>query len=256
MKISIIQHDIAWEDKSMNFKKLEELIINLYNKTDIVILPEMFNTGFSMNTEQLSESIYGETFQWMKNLSQKGNFGLCGSYIVKEKLNFFNRWVFVTPEKESWYYDKRHLFSMGGEDKFFSPGKVRLTFNFRGIRISPYICYDLRFPVWSRNRNDYDLMINSANWPESRKEVWSTLLKARAIENQCFVAGANRIGADAEGAAYCGDSMIIGPKGEIIASAKLNNESIVTAEIFMADLADFRKNFPLLKDADNFTIVI
>ena len=254
MKISIIQPDLAWEDKSRNFKNLGELISPLYKKTDIVVLPEMFNTGFSINPEQLSESPEAETFDWMKNIAQRGNFGLCGSYMVKENMHFFNRWVFVTPEKESWYYDKRHLFSMAGEDKFFSPGKTRLIFSFRGVRISPHICYDLRFPVWSRNRNDYDLIIYAANWPESRISVWNTLLKARAIENQCYVAGANRIGTDGEGIKYCGDSMIVDPRGVIIASANRNEESSVTGKISLTELSDFRKKFPVLKDADNFTI--
>ena len=254
MKISIIQPDLIWEDKSANFRNLSKLISPLHNKADIVVLPEMFNTGFSMNPVQLSESPEAETFVWMKNIAHKGNFALCGSYMVKENMHFFNRWAFVTPEKESWYYDKRHLFSMAGEDKFFSPGQTRLTFSFRGLRISPYICYDLRFPVWSRNRNDYDLIIYASNWPESRKEVWITLLKARAIENQCYVAGANRIGTDGKGIKYCGDSMIIDPRGEIIASANTNNESSITGDISLKELNDFRKKFPVHNDADNFTI--
>jgi omega-amidase len=254
MKISIIQPDLVWEDKSGNLKSLGKLISPLKNKTDIVILPEMFSTGFSMNPENLSESPEGVTFEWMKNISESGNFGLCGSYMVREHNHFFNRWVFVTPEKESWYYDKRHLFSMGGEDKFFTPGKTRLIFSFRGIRISPYICYDLRFPVWSRNRNDCDLIIYAANWPESRGEVWKTLLAARAIENQCFVAGVNRIGMDGEDVKYSGDSMIINPRGEVIVSANLNVECTVTGEISLTELSDFRKKFPVLNDADNFHI--
>jgi len=254
MKISVVQPDLIWEDKLQNFGKLEKLFLPLYNNTDIVILPEMFNTGFSMNPEKLSEPPETETINWLNKMSQNGNFGLCGSYMVKENKNYFNRWVFVNPEKECWYYDKRHLFSMGGEDKFFSSGNKRLIFSFRGVRISPYICYDLRFPVWSRNRNDCDLMIYAANWPESRRVVWSTLLKARAIENQCFVAGANRIGTDGEGIKYCGDSMIIDPRGEIIASANTDNESSVTGEISLTDLSDFRKKFPVQNDADNFSI--
>ena len=138
----------------------------------------------------------GETLTWMMRAAIDGNFGVCGSYMVEEKGKFFNRWVFVSPLEEIWYYDKRHLFSMGDEDKFFSAGKSRLVFTFRNVRISPFICYDLRFPVWSRNRNEYDLAIYSANWPEVRIDVWNTLLRARAIENQCFVAGSNRIGTD------------------------------------------------------------
>jgi omega-amidase len=254
MKISIIQYDIAWENKSLNFHKLEDLIAPLYNKTDIVILPEMFNTGFSMNPERFSECAYAETFNWMKSISEKGNFGVCGSYMVKENKKYFNRWFFVSPEKESWYYDKRHLFSMGGEDKLFSGGKTRLTFTFRGLRISPCICYDLRFPVWSRNRNDYDLVIYAANWPESRREVWNTLLKARAIENQCYVAGANRIGTDGADIKYCGDSMIITPFGQIIASGNTDEECIILAGLNLDELTTLRKKFPVFRDADDFTI--
>jgi omega-amidase len=256
MKISIVQPDLLWENKSGNFKNLEKLICPVYNKTDIVILPEMFSTGFSMNTELLSEESSGETFEWMNSISQMGNIGLCGSYIVKEGNKFFNRWMFVSPEKESWGYDKRHLFSIGHEDKFFSPGKKRVVFSFRGVRISPYICYDLRFPVWSRNRNDYDLMINSANWPESRHKVWITLLKARAIENQCYVAGSNRIGTDGNGINHCGDSVVINPRGEIIASAGKDEESLITVGISMEELTDFREKFPVMNDADTFNIDI
>jgi omega-amidase len=254
MKVSIIQPDLAWENKSRNFSNLDKLILPLYNKTDIVVLPEMFNTGFSMKPEQLSESPEAETFNWMSDIAQKGNFGICGSYMVKDNKHFLNRWTFVTPEQGCWYYDKRHLFSMAGEDKLFSQGKTRLIFSFRGIRVSPYICYDLRFPVWSRNQNDYDLIIYAANWPEVRISVWNTLLKARAIENQCYVAGSNRIGIDGNGIKYCGDSMIVGPRGEIIASANVNEESCITGEISLTELSDFRKKFPVANDADTFTI--
>jgi predicted amidohydrolase len=254
MKISVIQSNIAWEDKPRNFQNLAELISPLYNKTDIVILPEMFNTGFSMNPAQLSESQSGNTSGWMKSIAEKGNFGVCGSYIVKENKSFFNRWVFVSPDIKEWQYDKRHLFSMGGEDRLFSAGKDRLIFTYRGVKISPYICYDLRFPVWSRNRNESDLMIYSANWPETRKDVWNTLLKARAIENQCYVAGSNRTGTDGTGIRYCGESMIINPRGEIIASAGSETECAVSAGLSLAELSDFRKKFPVLNDADDFTI--
>ena len=254
MKISVIQPDIVWENKSLNFQNLFSLITPLYNKTDIVILPEMFNTGFSMNPTNLSEPPDGETFEWMRCIAEKGNFGLCGSYTVKENLNFFNRWVFVSPEKAIWDYDKRHLFSMGGEDKLFAAGRSKLIFSFRGVKISPYICYDLRFPVWSRNTEGSDLIIYSANWPETRRNVWTTLLKARAIENQCFVVGSNRIGIDGEGIRYCGDSMIINPRGEIISSAEDNGECLVSSEISITELNSFRKKFPVKKDADGFSI--
>jgi omega-amidase len=254
MKISVVQPDLVWEDKSLNFINLEKLIAPFNDKTDIVILPEMFTTGFSMNPELLSELPGKETFEWMRNISHRGNFGLCGSYIVQDNKNYYNRWVFISPEKESWYYDKRHLFRMGGEDKLFTRGRTRLVFSFRGVRINPHICYDLRFPVWSRNRNDYDLLIYAANWPESRISVWNTLIKARAIENQCFVAGANRIGIDGAGIKYCGDSMIVDPRGRITASANQNEECTVTGEISLTELSDFRKKFPVFTDADDFSI--
>ena len=254
MKISIIQPDLAWEEKTDNFAILGRLISPLFEQTDIVILPEMFNTGFSMDRGKLSENSHAKTFKWMLKMSQSGNFGLCGSYIVKENDNFYNRWVFVSPEKESWYYDKRHLFSMGEEDRYFSRGNNRLVFTFRGVRISPYICYDLRFPVWSRNRSDYDLLIYAANWPEVRREVWNTLLKARAIENQCYVAGSNRVGTDGNNIRYCGDSKLISPKGEIIKAATLNEECSISGDISMTELSDFRKKFTVQNDADNFSI--
>ena len=174
--------------------------------------------------------------------------------MVRENDQIFNRFVFVSPQNEVWQYDKRHLFSMEGENEFFTPGNERVTFIFRDVRISPYICYDLRFPVWSRNRNDTDLIIYSANWPERRKEVWNTLIRARAIENQCFVAGVNRIGTDGNGALFCGDSMLINNRGEVIVSAGSERECTVTGEISMTDLSDFRAKFPFLKDADDFTI--
>ena len=254
MKISVIQPVIVWENKSLNFKNLSSLIAPLDNRTDIVIMPEMFNTGFSMNPAQLSESPDGETFRWMKSIAVRGNFGLCGSYIVKEGNGFFNRWVFVSPGDEEWFYDKRHLFRMGGEDKLFTKGNARLVFSFRGVKISPYICYDLRFPVWSRNREGYDLMIIAANWPAARQNVWTTLLKARAIENQCYVAGSNRIGKDGAGINYCGESMIINPRGETIGTARSDEECFITAEISMSELSDFRKKFPVADDADDFRI--
>jgi omega-amidase len=254
MKITLIQYDIVWENKLKNLEKLGSLVSSVPSGSEIVVLPETFNTGFSMDTEKLFEAPRSVTFDWMKSMSQKGNFGICGSYIVKEDDHFYNRWIFISPSGEYWQYDKRHLFSPGNEDKSFTPGNQRIVFKFRGLNICPNICYDLRFPVWSRIRNDYELLINSANWPESRREVWLTLLKARAIENVCFVAGANRVGTDGEGNKHCGDSMILGPRGNIIASDIQNKECYVSGEVSVADLLKFRKKFPVLDDADDFKI--
>ncbi len=254
MRLSVIQSDLAWESKSLNLNNLEKLLLPLTGKTDMVILPEMFNTGFSMNVSSLSEKADGKTFRWMYDISHSEKFAVCGSYIVNEGKLFYNRWVFVGPEGEYYCYDKRHTFSMGEEDQFISSGRSRLIFNFCGFRISPYICYDLRFPVWSRNRKDTDLIIYSANWPKARRDVWNILLKARAIENQCFVAGSNRIGVDGNGITYSGDSSIIDPKGEIVSIADSGLEQCITADISIEDLMEFRKKFPVLNDADSFII--
>jgi len=254
MKVSIIQTELTWLDKDANLEHIGRLLSGLKGVTDLIVLPEMFNTGFSVNPHQIGEDIEGQTFSWMSQEAETGGFGICGSYIVREGRNYYNRWLLITPEKEIYSYDKRHLFSISGEDKLFTRGEKRLVFTYRGVRISPYICYDLRFPVWMRNRNDSDLIIVSANWPESRRSVWNTLLKARAMENQCFVAGSNRIGTDGEGIKYCGDSVIINPKGEVIASEAENMECIITAEISMAELFEFRTKFPAWKDADDFNV--
>ena len=254
MNITVIQPDIKWEDKTANFTEIEKLVIPLFNKTDLVILPEMFNTGFSMNPGALAEAPCMVTYAWMRSISSKGNFGLCGSYIIKDGSVYYNRWVFVSPDGGTYQYDKRHLFSMGGEDKLFSQGRSRVVFNFRGIRMAPFICYDLRFPVWSRNHNDYDLAIYSANWPEVRRNVWRSMLIARAIENQAYVAGSNRIGTDGTGIRYHGESMIVDPKGEIMAKGDDNKICSVTCTISPEELESFRQKFPVMNDADDFII--
>jgi predicted amidohydrolase len=207
-----------------------------------------------MDPEHLYESPGSVTFDWMVHISEKGNFGICGSYIVRERNKYFNRWIFVTPDNKFRKYDKRHLFRMSNEEKSFTPGNKRLTFRFRDMRICANVCYDLRFPVWTRNKNDYDLLINSANWPESRREVWITLLRARAIENQCYVAGSNRVGTDGNGITYCGDSMIINPRGEVLVAAD-NKECSIYSEVSITRLNEFRHKFPVGKDADDFTII-
>jgi predicted amidohydrolase len=256
MKITIVQPDILWEDRAGNLHKLQTMLKEVSGKTDLVILPEMFSTGFSMQSGELSEAYRAQTYQWMENLSQEGNYAICGSYIVKESDNYLNRFVFIAPDRQNFRYDKRHLFSIGGEDLNFTHGNNRLIINFKDYRINAIICYDLRFPVWIRNRNDYDLLICVANWPESRREVWNTLLKARAIENQCYVVGVNRVGTDNSDDKYAGESMILDPKGRIITAINEYEEGIATGEISLSDLQDFRLKFPVWKDADDFTINI
>lgn len=256
MKITLLQSDIIWEDKNKNFTRLEGLMKEIPEGTDMVILPEMFNTGFSMNPENLCEDPCSVTEEWLRRMAMQFNIGIGGSYIVRESEAYYNRWLFVTPEGRVGMYDKRHLFSPGNENAFFSQGRKRIVFDFKELRICPNICYDLRFPVWSRCRNDYDLLINSANWPQSRRDVWVTLLRARAIENQCYVAAVNRVGIDGKGISYCGDSMIIGPKGEVIASGRHDSECIVSADLSIVELRDFRYKFPVLDDGDAFTLEV
>lgn len=254
MKVSLIQFDISWEDKQANFARLSCLLGGVPDGTDLVILPEMFNTGFSPAADAFAEGPCSLTFEWMRKTSLDRGFALAGSYMVSEGGKLFNRWVFISPEGDTFSYDKRHLFSHGGVELNYTRGSERLVFEYRGVRICPNICYDLRFPVWSRNRNDYDLLINSSNWPEARRDVWLTLLKARAIENQCYVAGVNRVGLDGLDINYSGDSMMIGPKGEIIASGEMYRECIISCEISIEELNEFRNKFPANGDADSFTI--
>jgi omega-amidase len=256
MKISLVQTDTVWEDRVANLGRIESLIQPLRGMTDIIILPEMFSTGFSTDPRKLAEEPEGTTRIWMRRMAAECSAGICGSYIVKDKERFYNRFVFVSPDNNDiWHYDKRHLFGLGDENRYFMAGNTRLTFAFRGVRIRPVICYDLRFPVWSRNRNDYDLFICPANWPGSRHYAWNSLLRARAIENMCFVAGVNRVGTDGNGISYNGGSVILNYTGDMIAGEVSGGEGTVTAEIQLGDLSEFRTRFPFLKDADDFTLI-
>lgn len=254
LHIAIFQLDLVWENPSANRTKIDQLLQNVEKPTDIVFLPEMFTTGFSMNVEELAENIDGETVQWMKNRCKELQLALCGSLIIKDNGQYYNRLVFVEPSGSIRFYDKRHLFTMGNEESHFQKGMDRLIVQYKGWRICPLICYDIRFPVWSRNRNEYDLLIYSANWPRNRKDVWNTLLKARAIENQSFVIGANRVGVDGQNISYSGNSQIFGAKGNCLAESKEGEEMIVSTEISMAELIKFRNTFPVLTDADSFSI--
>ena len=254
MKITIIQPQTIWEDKLANIKKIEQIIANLNEAPDIVVLPEMFTTGFSLNAETLAEEYDGKTLKWMSDLSEHKNFAVCGSYIIRSAGKFYNRLSFVTPDKETFYYDKRHLFSLGGENEIFTSGKTRQVINYKGIRFLPIICYDLRFPVWCRNRGDYDVMICVASWPEVRREAWNSLLKARAIENQCYVVGVNRTGTDNLGLNHAGDSVVLDFMGKTIGKVDAYNEGSATVDLSMSELKNFREKFPVWKDSDNFII--
>ena len=254
LNIACIQSDLFWEDKAKNLEMFSRKIEGIKEHTDIIVLPEMFPSGFTMNVESMGEVMNGSTIQWLSQQAQKAKAIITGSLIIKENDTHYNRLIWMQPNGEMHTYDKRHLFRMMNEDNFFSPGKSKLIVDWKGWKICPLICYDLRFPVWSRNRNDYDCLIYIANWPEARKNAWSTLLQARAHENQAYVIGVNRVGNDGNQIAFSGDSAVIDPKGDTIVEFESGMEDIKTATLSYAQLEEYREKFPASKDADQFTI--
>ncbi len=248
IKVTILQRDIIWGNPVQNVERADAAIKALPD-TDIYILPEMFSTGFCTQPEGIAESDSSKTLQWMQRTAAERNCAMAGSIAVKKDGKFYNRFYFVHPDGKVEHYDKKHLFTFGGEHKRFTAGEERVIVSFRGVRILLEVCYDLRFPIWSRNRGDYDMIIYVASWPTPRVAAWSALLVARAIENQCYVAGVNRVGTDPV-CEYCGGSVVIDPYGRIIAACENGKEEAATAEIDMAALEAFREKFPVLKDAD------
>ncbi len=248
MKITILQRDIVWASPEENVRRADETI-SRNPGADIYVLPEMFSTGFCTNPEGIAESFDSPTLQWMKQKSAEINAAIAGSVAVTSEGKYYNRFYFVKPDGSVSFYDKKHLFTYGGEHLRFTPGQERVVVEFRGVRILLEVCYDLRFPVWSRNRGDYDMILYVASWPTPRVSAWSALLVARAIENQCYVAGVNRVGED-PACKYCGSSVVIDPYGKVIASCEDGVECEATVEIDMNALEAFRKKFPVLNDAD------
>ncbi len=248
-RIAIVQRDIVWQDIDANLRALEHMLAGV--KADIVVLSEMFQTGFVTKPESIADD--GRTIRWMQSMAMQHNFAIVGSVVVKEGECYYNRMAFVKPRGEMEYYDKHHLFSVAGEDKHFTAGDRRVVVEWRGVRYLLEICYDLRFPVWSRQRGDYDAIIYSALWPKPRRAVWRTLLQARAIENQAWVVGVNRVGSEPE-LEYVGDSMVVDFMGRIIADAE-ERESIEIVEIESEEIARFRERFNVARDADNFEII-
>jgi omega-amidase len=255
LRVTLAQVDLIWENPEQNRNNLGLLIRQLTGKSDLVILPETFTTGFSMRAGYFAEKMEGPTVNWLQDLSRTTGLAIGGSLLIEDHGHYYNRFVFVTPGGETSFYDKRHLFSIGGESVSFTSGDKRVIVNYLGWRIALYVCYDIRFPVWCRNINDTDLMIFTANWPASRSEVWKILLKARAIENQVYVAGVNRVGTDGEGVVYVGDSHIVNPRGEVLQENSLTSTGCLTYEISKNKLNDFRKKFPVTNDADRFSII-
>ena len=255
LKISIVQTDIAWENKQENLRMLREKLHALRGTTEIVVLPEMFSTGFTMKSRELAEPVSGITVRILKELAADFQLALCGSFICSERSNYYNRAFFITPEGEEFYYDKRHLFRMGNEAEYFSSGNNKLIISYRGWNICLLVCYDFRFPVWSRNvNNEYDLLIYVASWPQARRLAWDTLLCARALENMCYVCGVNRIGVDGNKLIYNGGSVVFSAKGEVLASVPDGEEGIETVSLSLISLQQLRDKFPVWKDADAFRL--
>ncbi len=248
MIVTILQRDIKWAAPKTNVERIAEAIDRNLG-ADLYVLPEMFSTGFCTSPEGIAESIDGDTLQWMIRKSSQIDAAIAGSVAVTDGKHYFNRFYFVKPSGEVAWYDKKHLFTYGGEHLRFTAGSERVVVEWRGVRILLEVCYDLRFPIWSRNRGDYDMILYVASWPTPRVAAWSALLVARAIENQCYVAGVNRVGNDPS-CNYCGGSVVVDPYGKMMASCADNTECEATAEVSMEELDAFRQKFPVLNDAD------
>ncbi len=258
LRIAIVQRDLVWEDRHANRDLFGEAVDEIGDAADIILLPEMFDTGFTMRASGMAGPAEGTALEWMLERSRQSNALLLASTIVEENGRYFNRLFWAEPSGTWYHYDKRHLFRMGKEHETFTPGKQRLVRNWKGWRICPLICYDLRFPVWCRNRllkdseePEYDLLVFIANWPASRSSVWDVLLQARALENQTYVVGVNRTGVDGEGISYNGHSRLIDYKGNVVADLG-GTAGTRIVEIDKAPLVEFRKKFPTYLDADSF----
>lgn len=266
LTFTLIQANLHWENKEANLKMWEEKILSIKDKTEVVLLPEMFNTGFSMKPELLAEKMDGASVEWMRKISAQQKIILCGSLMIEEAQDYYNRLLWILPNGQVGIYDKRHLFAYGNEDKHYTPGSKRLIASVKGWKINLLVCYDLRFPVWARQQNtvietdeqittpEYDVLIYVANWPERRNHAWKTLLQARAIENQCYVIGINRVGKDGNDIYHSGDSMVIDPLGEIVYQ-KVHEEDCFTITLTKQKLEEVRSKFPFWKDADEFNIL-
>lgn len=253
LKITLVQTPLYWEDIRKNIEMFSRKLDAFGKETDLLVLPEMFTTGFSKNAEGLAETMKGEAVNFLENYSGKLNAVICGSVIIRAGGKYFNRLIVSLPDGKVRYYDKRHLFRMAKEHRVYSGGERHLIVRIKNWRVAFFICYDLRFPVWCRNRSNYDAAVFVANWPSERNYYWKSLLVARAIENQSYIIGVNRTGSDRNGFRYTGDSAVINPMGKYILNAK-NKSGMYTGELNMDILRKFREKFPAYKDADRFKI--
>ncbi len=254
MKVALIQTDLVWEDAQANRNHFTQLIQSVKEPVDLFVLPEMFTTGFTMQPAQVAEDMQGETLKWMQNIANASQSAICGSVVIKEQNNCYNRFIFVRPSGEVETYDKRHLFTFAGEDKNYRAGRDRLIVYYKGFKICPLVCYDLRFPVFSRNTVDYDLLIYVANWPKPRINAWDILLRARAVENMCYVVGVNRLGFDANRHEYVGHSQAVDFLGNYLVEP-IQNEGIYLVDLQKEPLLETKKKLAFLNDRDSFTVL-
>ncbi len=252
MNIALVQTPLVWEDPAGNRNVLEKIIRGTREDTELVILPEMFTTGFTMTPQHIAKGEGPKTIKWMQNLARELNLAIAGSIVFQDGDNFYNRLCFVTPDRSVYTYDKRHTFTLAGEDKVYQAGRERLIVSFKGFRICPLVCYDLRFPVWSRNTENYDLLIYVANWPAPRVAAWDILLKARAVENMSYCIGVNRIGTDHTGHEYAGHSAVYDALGSTLAYSE--EETVLYATLEKEKLDEVRGKLKFLQDRDAFTL--
>ncbi len=258
LKVSLLQTALHWENPKANLEILDQKLVPLKNKTDLIILPEMFTTGFSMDSNRvakIAENMDGNAIQWMGNKARELNAVIAGSLIIKENGKYYNRFIWMNPNGEFQKYDKRHLFTLAKEHETFTAGTDKLIVELKGWKICPLICYDLRFPVWARNVENYDVLIYVANFPAKRRYAWRHLLRARAIENQCYVLGVNIIGKDGNGFEYSGDTSVISPMGQLQKEVT-EKEAIINMDLEHQEIETLRKSLPFLNDQDKFEILL
>lgn len=251
MKVAIIQSPLSWENPILNRNYFEEKINEITQEVDLIVLPEMFTSGFTMNPSAVAETMQGETIQWLQSLAKAKKCAITGSLIIKEGENFFNRLVFIFPNGELQFYDKRHLFTLAGEDKVYTSGKEKLIVDYLGWKICPLVCYDLRFPVFARNIENYDLLLYVANWPKPRINAWDILIKARSVENMCYTIGVNRVGLDSNNLEYIGHSQVVDYLGNFILEPQ-ESEAAFIVELNKDKMLETRKKLGFLNDLDSF----
>ena len=253
LTVNLVQTALEWELPAGNKAHLEHIFSDM-TQADLVVLPEMFTTGFSMEPWRLAETMTGETVIWMTDQARKLGAVLAGSLIMEDDGKYYNRLVLAYPDGQLVHYDKRHLFSMAGEDTHYECGTERVVAEIKGWRVNLQVCYDLRFPVFARNRGDYDVLLYTANWPEPRRETWMTLLRARAMENQAYVLGVNRVGVDGNNLPYSGDSLIVDSRGDVMAQLEPGKAGVLTATLSREAQQAYKEKFPIWSDADSFTL--